>query len=455
MKRIGRRARILIVVAIYFLVCSTIFLVKYGANASTWVMHPANQDVYRNGELINGGSVYSKDGTLLYQSTSEGSVYAEDMTTRLATLHAIGDTGDNINTGVIKTFRSTLVGYDWLNGVYNPFDETATIHLTLDAETCATAYEALGNYNGTVGIYNYRTGEIICMVSKSSFDPENPPDTTTEEYEGVYINRLTNGVYAPGSIMKLTTSLVAIETLPDIYSRTYTCNGGITINGEWIACTGNHGTLGFERAVQVSCNAAFATISNEVGAEALTTAAETVGITKNFEINGITTSKGVFDVSTADANSLGWAGIGQYTDMVNPMQYLIFMGAVAGGGEAVTPYYVDNVTSSYGLPSYLYHSSTEDRMFSQASADALKALMRNNVLNNYGEGSLGGYNLCGKTGTAQTTETGGDHAWFVGFLDSSEAPLAFVTIVEHGGYGSQTARPVAEKALLQAIESLK
>ena len=85
------------------------------------------------------------------------------------------------------------------------------------------------------------------------------------------------------------------------------------------------------------------------------------------------------------------------------------------------------------------------------TAATLSSMMRDNVLNNYGEGKLEGLNLCAKSGTAQV---GGDkepNAWFTGFLQSEENPLAFIVLVENGGSGSQVAGKVAKQVLAAAV----
>lgn len=452
MKRIGRRAKILVVVIVYFLVCLCVLLGRYAKNAEKWVVHPANQDVYQNGVPTGKGTVLSKDGTVLLTLDENGTSYAaKDALLRKATLHAVGDLNDNISTGVLKTKKAKLIGYDRINGTYSPFSLGDSVKLTIDAETSKAAYQALGNYNGAVGVYNYLTGEIICMVSKPSYDPMDPPDLDGDSYKGVYINRVVNGVYTPGSVFKLITSAAAIDTIDDIYDQTFTCRGGIEINGEWIACTGNHGEISFEEALAKSCNAAFAEISNQVGKETLLNYVQDAGVNNQFSISGIKTSKGNFGLSKADEVGLAWAGIGQYTDMVNPMQFLIYMGAIANGGTAVTPYYVDSTAK---LLNQVKLDSKENRMLSQDTADQLKKLMRNNVESEYGDSRFDGLSICGKTGTAEVDD-GRPHAWFVGFSDDPSVPLAFVVVVENGGSGTGTAIPVAQATLKAAAKAVE
>jgi len=446
MKRIGTRAKILVVVFLYVLVCSGVFLFRYVKNAEKWVSHPANGDVYQNGQLKRTGSVLSADGTVLFS----GNGYNKDTELRKATLHAVGDAADSINTGVIKTQKAALISYNFIDGVYSPTGQGGTVSLTLDAKTQKAAYAALGSSNGTVGIYDYKTGRILCMVSKPSFDPQRVPDLDKDTYKGVFVNRLTGGVYVPGSVFKLITAAAAIENISDIGERTFTCNKGAEFGGQWVSCPNNHGKVDFDTALAKSCNAAFGEIAIELGRDTLDRYAGKAGVGKRFSIDGVQTSKGMIRVDKATKTELAWAGIGQYTTLVNPMQYMIFMGAIASGGAAPTPYYIESVKTSYGLPQQIRVPSPQS-LLKKETADRLKGMMRNNTKTVYGDAQFSGWNLCAKTGTAEV-EDGKPHAWFVGFLDNEETPLAFVVVVEHGGSGSGTALPVAKKALAAARE---
>lgn len=446
MKRIRRRAATLSLLLVFFMACSGILLFRYATRASYWASHEANPDAYADGQARYPGSIYTADGTLLYGPNG----YTQDAEMRLATLHTVGDDMGNIATGVRVLERGAMVGYTPTGGLYNLSGEGGEVNLTLDTATTRAAYEALGNYNGTIGVYNYKTGEILCMVSKPTLDPFNPPQ---ELPEGVYINRLWNGLYTPGSIFKVVTTAAALEQIPDIETRTYTCEGGTTIDGEWIACTGYHGQIQLERAFQVSCNAAFAHISVELGNDTLTEYAQQLGVTESFEIEGVATSAGRFSVEGASASTLAWAGIGQHTTLVCPMQYLILMGAIANEGRAVLPYFIQNVKTSLGIPTHLHIGKQHSgRLLQAETAQRLQQLMRGAVENEYGDGYFPQMSFCGKTGTAQL-DGQNSHSLFVGFSQDPDTPLAVVVVMEHAGTGVQNAVPAASYVLQQAAKA--
>ena len=84
---------------------------------------------------------------------------------------------------------------------------------------------------------------------------------------------------------------------------------------------------------------------------------------------------------------------------------------------------------------------------SSATAEILQEMLRSTVQNYYGDDSFPGLNVCAKSGTA---EVGGDlkpNAMFTGFVADEEYPLAFMVVVENGGYGSHTCVPILSKVL--------
>jgi len=453
MKRIGNRAKILSIVALYFLVCSGIFAYKYAANASTWVQHPANKNVYKNGELLSPGRIEMRDGTPLYDTSNTKSKYNGDKKLRMATLHTVGDAEGQIGTGVLESHRLKFIGYDFLNGVYAGRDSGTNITLTLDKAACAAAYNALGNHKGTVGVYNYKTGELICMVSTPTYDPDNVPDFSKDpiKYDGVYLNRLLRGLYTPGSVFKIITSAAAIENISDIYSRTFECKGYYTVNGERVNCSGNHGKIGFEKAFEKSCNAAFAQIALLLGPETLEKYAGMAGVTQSYAVDGISTAAGRFSLGGAADVNVAWAGIGQNDNLCNPYQYLVLMGAIANGGRAKRPYYIDSITSSLGMPTHINLKGSETRTFSEQTADKLTALMRAAVTGEYGDSNFKGMDVCAKTGTAEVSGKK-PNSWFVGFSSNPQTPLAFVVVVEDAGSGASVAMPIAKKVMAEAAK---
>ena len=137
---------------------------------------------------------------------------------------------------------------------------------------------------------------------------------------------------------------------------------------------------------------------------------------------------------------LGWAGIGQSTDLVCPYSLLRFVSAVANDGMLCEPKLIQ------GEP------VQEVQLLASDTADQLRRIMHYTVVNHYGgEGSFPGLSLCAKTGTAERGD-GTSNAWFTGFLLDDKHPYAFVVLIEQGGGGLQAAGSAANLILQYAVK---
>ena len=371
-------------------------------------------------------------------------------------MHITGDRDNNITTGANRAFIDEMVGYDFINGIYTLNNEGRDITLTLDADVCAAAYDAMNGRKGTVGVYNYKTGEIICLVSCPSYDPADPPvinEYNEDQYSGVYINRFTSATFVPGSIFKLVTAAASIETLDDAYSWEVNCTGSVDYgHGDKVTDLAVHGTVDLKKALEVSCNCYFGQLAEKLGPGVLEDYTKKAGLTKAVDINGIDTAKGTFDFPDEGVN-LAWTGIGQYHDMVNPCSMMVFMGAIANDGTAVMPYIIEpsSLVTDYFKKIPKVGTKTRD-MIESTTASSLQEMMANNVENNYGSSNFPGLDICAKSGTAEVGNGNQPNAWFTGFLNDDETPYAFVVLVENGGYGSEAAGAVANKVLQEVVD---
>ena len=446
MKKVSGRAIFPLILAIVLLAGTALLCVRYFAKADEWVTFSGSPHVY-TGVNLDGGVVTDRDGTLLLDST-DGRTYSADAVTRTATMHLLGDRYGYIQAPLLGSFADDMIGFDKINGLYGAEGTEANAALTLSAAAQTAAYQALGNYHGTVGVYNYKTGEILCAVTSPSYDPDNMPDVdadTSGAYDGVYVNRFFQAAYTPGSIFKIVTLAAAIETVPDWESLTFTCEGKTIIGGQEIICEGVHGTITLKQALAHSCNVAFGELAGKVGTKALMEYAEKLGLTESFECDGIPVKAGTVGLEDADAGDLAWAGIGQYTDQVNALTFLRAMGRIAGGGTAAGPYLMAKITRGEKT-AYEAKTETSSRALKAETAAKLTEYLRNNVATMYGDWQFGGLNVCAKSGTAEHEGETAD-AMFAGFCVDENCPLAFVVFVENGGAGSAVAAPIAAKVL--------
>ncbi|MFR3921975.1 MAG: penicillin-binding transpeptidase domain-containing protein [Dysosmobacter welbionis] len=146
---------------------------------------------------------------------------------------------------------------------------------------------------------------------------------------------------------------------------------------------------------------AFAQIAQELGPGTLEKYTEQAGLTGSYSISGLPTAKGSFDFDNITDGQLGWAGVGQYHDQVNPAALMIYMGAIANGGKAAEPYLILQTESALGLPSLPHFTTRTGTLISADTAAALADLMANNVTQTYGASRFPNMDICAKSGTAE------------------------------------------------------
>lgn len=425
------------IIAIAIAAGMAIFLTKYFVYGNEWAMLRANQSVFSEG-VLDVGTITDRNGIVLAHAGDGVFSYADDAEVRKSCFHVVGDYAGNVGTGAITLFNDRLAGYDPVNGVTSVTGKGATVRLSIDSELNKVAYQALYGRRGAVIVSNYETGEILCMVSSPSYDPNTEVDISSSAYEGVYLNRSIGATYTPGSVFKIITLIAAIETLPDLDSISFTCNGRTEVGGEIVTCTGTHGTQTIEEAFAHSCNCAFSQLAQMLGAEKLKEYVEKLGITKSFLLNGAETKAGSFEKAENGTSNLSWSAIGQFTDLVSPYSMLRIVSAVANGGIVEEPTLLKNGRTA------------QTQLIKKETADKVAAMMNYNVTYAYGEGRFPGLKISAKTGTAEVGD-GTDNAWFVGFLNDENHPYAFTVIIEKGGGGLANAGVLANTVLQAAV----
>jgi len=434
-KRIKRRAFSALLVAVLLICGIGIYVYRFARDGESWATFSANEAIYNNGKLLTG-TITDRNGILLATASDGKLTYSDDPELRMATLHAVGDRDGNIGTGALSAFSDQLIAYHPVSGLAS---DGVTLALSLDAELCKTAYHALAGRRGAVMLSDYSTGEILCMTSSLSYDPDIGFDEEDANYDGVYLNRCLSGAYPPGSIYKLITAAAALENVDDLAQRRFSCAGSITADGNEVRCSGVHGTQTFEQALANSCNCAFAELSLELGGETLLEYSKKFGFTGQLTLDGIYTAAGKFEAAEDGSAALAWSGIGQSTDLITPYAMLRYVSAIAADGLL-------------NEPTLLHRNHPEKAaLLSPETAAQLKSLMNYAVVYSYGADNFPGLTLCAKSGTAEVGD-GTSHAWFTGFLDDPAHPYAFVVLIEHAGGGARNAGPVANAVLQAAIQ---
>ena len=445
MNRIANRSVAILILIAVLVGGLALFVGEYLAKGSQWVMHEGSPHVY-SGDNIGTGVVTDRNGLLLADLNGQRT-YAPSRALRMSTVHWIGDCYGYVSAPAPAAYAKELAGYNSLTGLYS-YSGAGQIQMTLSAHLQMAALEAMGDYKGTLAVYNYKTGEILCAVSTPGFDPEEMPDVGSDStgiYEGVYMNRFVQSVYIPGSIFKVVTAAAALEEIPNIRQQTFTCTGTHSYGVDAVTCEYAHGTLDFDGAMTQSCNCAYATIMDQLGAETLLAYVKKYQLVDPVSFDGVTTAAGNFQKAPSLVEA-AWSGIGQYTDQINPCRYMTFMGAVANGGVAVTPHVVQQVTCD-GKVTYRADTGTTQRIMPEEVANTLQEMMRNNVTVKYGADNFPGMTVCAKSGTGQVGGDKKSNAMFSGFVIDEEYPLAFIVAVENAGYGRLVCVPILADVL--------
>ncbi|HTM48143.1 MAG TPA: FtsW/RodA/SpoVE family cell cycle protein [Bryobacteraceae bacterium] len=320
-------------------------------------------------------------------------------------------------------------------------DVRASIDMRLQLEVARILRKRLqpANKQGAVVVMDPASGDVLALASF-------PAPSGGGSTPAALLDRARYGQYPPGSTFKLVTAMAALRLDPNLAKQTFSCRRlgdgrvGTVIPG-WRRPIRDdigdsaHGTLGMERAITVSCNAWFAQLGvYKVGAESLRQTADLLGIPAG-EIPEI-------------KKMMPFAAYGQGPVLVTPFKMARVAATIAGGGSMPQGRWVLDANNTRRDP--------PSPVVPPESAAFLAAAMRSVVTGGTARRTMAGLDVpvAGKTGTAQMDE-GLPHSWFAGFAPYDGAGgrgrIAFAVVVEHGGYGSQFAAPIAR----QIVESAR
>lgn len=452
MNRIASRAWVTWFLIAVLLGGTGLFVYEYLVHGENWVLSPGSPHIYDDHGKVTG-TIVDRNGVLLLDQR-DGGTYAQQEHLREAILHWVGDRKGNIQAGAVSHYSKLLSGYDPINGVYAYGGVGGTASLTISAQLQMAALEAMGDYVGTLAVYNYETGEILCAVTTPTFDPDNVPDIagdTSGAFEGIYLNRFLQSAYIPGSIFKVVTTAAALEEIEGILDMRFSCTGKVPFGVDKVSCERVHGKQTFKEAMAVSCNCVYAQVAMLLGPKKLQFYADQFGVAERIRFDGITTVAGNYQfIGQADVN-VAWSAIGQHLDQVNPCAYLSFIGAIANGGVTTLPHVVQRIQCGDDV-TYEAQTAGGTRIMSEETARLMHEFMRNNVVSYYGTENFPDLKICAKTGTGQVDTGKKANAMFTGFLDDADMPYAFIVCIEDGGYGRKVCIPVISKVLEACIQ---
>ncbi len=382
------------------------------------------------------------------------------------------------NTGIEGALNSYLSGtsnqqfFDQVNAILtgqNP--KGASVALTIDPVVQQAAWDALGDLNGAVIAINPKTGAILAMVSKPTFDPNtlavhdsqtviNTYDALLANPSGPLFNRTMAGdLDPPGSTFKLVVTAAALESgkftpdsqFPNPPELQLPQSNAIITNSGHDSCGGT-AMVSIADALRLSCNIPFAQIGLAVGNHAIVQQAEKFGFNKSVSLP-MTSTESVYPRGLDDPQTM-LSAFGQSSVRASPLQMAMVSMAIANGGTLVQPNLVDSIIA----PDLTVIQKLQPTVFSQAisqqTAATMTQMMVNNVSNGAGSNArIDGVDVAGKTGTAENGEGAPYSLWFTGFAPANDPRVAVAVVVQNGGgigqngTGNALAAPIAKKVL--------
>lgn len=418
----------------------------------------------RRNEILRG-TIYDKDGNPLTNSIrvdkfnqSREYIYGD------LYVHALGYIDERFGiTGLEEEYDNELSKYSsFSNGIrsllknldlkkaFENRDEEKIgngIVTTLDYNLQKVAYDAMGDLKGAVVALNPKTGEVLAMVSKPTYDPKNLEQTIEDANTGVdteskLLNRTINGLYPPGSVFKTVTLAAALENDPSITGRTFNDTGKITFDdgtelNNYMKQA--HGNLDLQMAYRVSSNVVFGTLSMEMGNEKLKEVAERFGFNSRVPGIGMSISESRFpSLKDYELGNIAQSGIGQASVLSSPMQMAIVAATVANDGVLMEPKLVNKIVDKDGNTiKEIQNKTLQSDVISKEIANTIKDYMGYLVSNNiYRWPAFEGTNAGGKTGTADYMLDDGSegvpHGWFISAAPLDDPKIAVAVIVEQG-----------------------
>ena len=203
-----------------------------------------------------------------------------------------------------------------------------------------------------------------------------------------------------------------------------------------------------------SCNNAFAALTLELGYTRMEQQAAAFGFNENVLFRDLVLYNSSYPVSNQTRDDLAWSGIGQGRVLATPLHMALAAATVANDGVMMEPHLLLAVTQQ-GKATNKAAPSVYKRVLSSDAAALLKDAMIAVTQQGTGsQGAISGHSVAGKTGSAEASDdkTLETHAWYVGFINEQDHPLAISVVIEHGGSGGSVAAPLARKVLTEALD---
>ncbi|WIF94507.1 peptidoglycan D,D-transpeptidase FtsI family protein [Caminicella sporogenes] len=316
------------------------------------------------------------------------------------------------------------------------------------------------NFDGSVVVLDSKSGDILAMVSRPNFDPDNVANYLNSNNMELY-NKAVQISFPPGSIFKIIVAAAAIEKkLVDMQQNFY-CKGYEKLGKDIIIkChsyeKGGHGNLNLKQAFAASCNSVFIQIGQILGGEEILNMAKKFGLGKKTGIKIDKETEGVLPTEDyVKGAGIGNISIGQGCLEVTPLQVAKFTNIIANNGIDVGVRLVKEVISDNGKVKKKFKKDSINRVISSDTAQKIKDMMIQTVKEGTGRAAkMDDIEVAGKTGSAETVVRGQKtvHAWFTGFFDGKKSRYVITIIAERKGSGGKFAAPIFKNIAKRLIE---
>ena len=434
--------------------------------------------------------LYPRDGFAAHLIGYVGEVSEEDLNSSKFDFYEPGDVVGK--SGVEEAYDSILRGTDGSRDVivdsrgreFGPLGQQLAIpgkdlRLTIDLDLQLVAEQAMQGKNGALVAMDPHTGEILAMVSRPTFDPNQFAVRLTKSYwsqvvndpDHPLMNKTIQAQLAPGSTFKIVMSLAGLQE-GVAQSMQVMCNGGATFFGHFFACDQHHGMVDIGHAIPWSCDTFFYTLANKLGIDTIARYANEVGIGEKTGID-------LPDEAAGNMPSEAWkmktqhdkwyagetisVGIGQGAVTVTPLQLARALGGIASGGVFVRPHVVfpDEMPPDMASAVAESYPGSGDRVVPitpenwETITDGMAQTTMPGVFDTGAAAHMEGIDFAGKTGTAEVVShsagatslgTGAEraNAWFVGMAPRRNPDIVVAVLWEHGGWGAGSAPIAAE-----------
>jgi len=359
-----------------------------------------------------------------------------------------GNTGKSI-IAILDGRKRLLPGEGYT--VVNSNKKSENLRLTIDYHIQKISEEVIdaSGRQGSVIVSDIKTGEILSMVSRPNFNPNNISYHLKSEGDELY-NKAIQMAFPPGSIFKIIVAIEALRQNPAYIDETFECVGYETVGETDIKCSsydkGGHGQITLDRAFSESCNSVFIQLAEKIGAKNIINMAEHLGFNNIVDIGLQEEHKG--NLPKGD-NLLGPAygniGIGQGEILSTPLQVNQLTQLIANSGLKKPLYIMEDIVDSNYTTLKKSNIAEEEQLVDPKIIEMLQVWMEKVMLEGSGRQAKELSNItAGKTGSAESVEKGQAvvHAWFTGYYPSNDPKYAVTIFIQNGRSGGSVAVPI-------------